>query len=644
MTISTSDIDQRAMASIRQRFQRFHTPIDEQAIQQLDRQIDNLLQKQITDTSKPRYGGWDEPLPADHPLYTGGGNMLDAMGQLTTAWATPTSRYHRSDKLSDRIDRAWQCSRKMIHPGCPFIGNWWSWQFAMTRSLTMMPMLAPELWTGTSRKECIETATYLVEQIPDEHPGANGMSAAQTFARFGVLTEQPDWINKAVQNVDRVCQITDYQGILSDYTYSFHGRGLNMGYGSLHFDFIGQLTYLLGDSPWRLSDQTYSNAVNMLLEFVRWVVVGNTLDPFIVGRGISYSEDRMKATPIIDGALLLSTGPIPRKNEVQDACTQLLDGGAQPNNPAAVHTADQLPPSTSSALTGMRFWPEGEYAAMRHEDWTATIKMATEKNKCYFGINRSNLKGWHISDGQFILRFTGDEYKNHVLPTMDWERLSGITRADGFKLPAETRGQSWYCAGATDDDTGIGCCGLLFTIINLDRTTLEAFKTWFFLGDAIVALGSSIRCDGDDMVETIIRHVPLPESEEPRTEMQTRDTKFLAGHDCAYILPDEPTVHVSTQQRFGQWADLRDDVPPGEEQSRWYWTALLQHGVKPSDAGYTIVYLPGKTAQEAEQWWQTRPFEISRREEDIHELIDLRQNRRLTVKRWFGAAVELCQH
>ncbi|MHB9023499.1 MAG: polysaccharide lyase family 8 super-sandwich domain-containing protein [Armatimonadota bacterium] len=624
-----------AMFEVAQRFRTFFIDSRPSQIGELAEKVAGRLAAQRLD---PGYGGWGDPAE-EYEKLSWDGSPLSALVDLAVAWATPGSPYYHDAEVARRLELGWAFFHRAIYPDCPFPNNWWAWQIGIPEALNVTLLAAGEALSAESRQSMLASVRHLVDHVWDFHPGANAMWAAMVFLGYGLAAEDPAYLELAAATVDRAGELTNTQGILPDYSYSFHGRGLNMGYGSLHFNYIGRFTYLMGDSPWRMCDRTLGNAVNMLLEFVQWTIVGDGIDPFILDRGISVNDDASRATAIIDGALLLSAGPIPQREDVRACCRRLIDQGLPPENPVAAAIAAELPDASLPPLYGMRYWPEGEYFVARQPGWTASVKMASEKNKCYFGINGTNLKGWHISDGHLIFRFHGDEYRRGTMPTMDWERLTGITRADGFKLPEETHGQSWFAGGAANAEGTLGCCGIDFTLHNLDRTALNARKSWFFLGEAIVALATGITCTGDEAVETIIRHAQLPDAvvEERDEELQT---EILAGHDCAYILPGAPRIIVRTEVRSGRWSDLRMGAPESPLLTRAYWTALLPHGMKPENDRYIIVYLPGFTTEQAAAWWAEQPFEILQQDNLAHRVRDRRTGAILTVRQWVGAGVE----
>ena len=169
---------------------------------------------------------------------------------------------------------------------------------------------------------------------------------------------------------------------------------------------------------------------------------------------------------------------------------------------------------------------------------------------------------------------------------------------------------------------------------------LNARKSWFFHGDAIVALGTGITCSNDDEVETVIQQVKLAETPEIIENEENLKVEILAGPNCAYILPDKPRIRVRTERRAGRWSDLRDGVPLSPLIVKPYWLALIPHGCRPENERYLVVYLPGMNAEKAAAWWAQRPFEVIQQDSLAHRILDRRTGEIQVVQQWVGARIE----
>jgi hyaluronate lyase len=114
-------------------------------------------------------------------------------------------------------------------------------------------------------------------------------------------------------------------------------------------------------------------------------------------------------------------------------------------------------------------------------------------------------------------------------------------------------------------------------------STLEAFKSWFFLDDAVVCLGAGITATDGVPVETIVdnRRTGAP------LTVGGADWLHLEGHG-GYVLPGGAPLRTLREERTGGAGD--GDADPV---TRRYTTLWLDHGVDPVSAGYVYLLLPG---------------------------------------------------
>ena len=584
---------------------RYHDHVRERRTDEIAKRreaVPELLRTQILDPRHPQCGGWGDATSAASPALSWNLTSLRRLTYLAQEWGDPQSPHHRSPDLASRINLGAAFYATLLTPSEPFPGNWWGWQIGFPRELCIIFMDAGEALDENSRDALLASWRYMTDHMWDYHASANCMEVAASILRYAICAGDPAYMQRVKEWAERSSEVVadpvrQPQGFRRDGSYFYHGARVNLAYAMGHLIEFAWTTHYLSGTPWALGGQGLANCVRTLLDFAQWALIGTQIDPFILDRSIAIPEngmDRIADGLLLTGLLLLDA-KAPRADEIEHYCVRL-------------------------------------------------------RTAAYPGINRLNRKGWHTSDGQLILRFTGQEYTQSVYTTMDWERLSGITRADGFRLPHETHGHGWFSAGAISPDGLTGCCGLDFAIRRADdQCEIAARKNWFMLQDAIVATGSNIWTTAPVAMETIIRQVALPpELEDESFEEGEFETQFIRGHDCSYILPDKPRVKVYTQWREGRFDDIGAPDPKGVVYRRRYWTALIPHGSGPHpswgnpkpDGQYTIVYLPGMNMETARLWWAQKPFEVLQKNVLAHRLYDCRRHQTLTVQQWKGAFVK----
>lgn len=565
---------------------------------ELEAKVEFLCKGQIMDASNPYHGSWGDVTTNSDWKLAHGGNVFARIKTLAWGWAAEGTRYTRSEDLAERLRAAWRYFHQFVHPDCEFPLNWWSWQIGIPWHLSETYIMAKEVFSLDEQEQIVDTLKYLVDHIDKSMIGANGVWGALNYLRRSIITGEVEFLEKASEWVTRECMIRSVNGIMQDYTYSFHGNAVHMGYGSSQFHDVGLFIYLLGDSVWQISEEALTNFSNWLLEFVQWTIYKGAIDPFIIGREISRGDDVAKedARLILDGALYASSIFLPRKDEILTFCSREIAEGLEPGTDLGVHLFKGAMPQQ---LVGNRYWDSIEYMVSRTQSYYCSVKMSSTKTKSWFSIWDENVQGWHTSDGQLVLKPKGDEYFGHVIPTQDWTRLTGITRADGFRMPREQLGHSPYVTGTVSDDGRFGCCGVDFLIRDEDDKELKAKKSYFFFEDFFIVLGSDIGCDRDVEVETIVRQVALPMELDDGykasiLELEGGMTGIL-GFDCAYMVPSEAEVDYSINTRSANWRSVSKRMMYHNDEvfTRTFELITLKHGKGARNGEYMVIYVPG---------------------------------------------------
>lgn len=571
--------------------------------------VEKELLTQIIDTEHELFGSWGEINKNKLMALAHGGAVLQHLLTLARGWRLYGTKYTMSCEIAYRLQIAWEFYCQYVYPGCPFPINWWSWEVGIPWVLTDIYLIAQDAFKPEQQKQLEETIKYLTSKVRYNINvrGTNGIWMAYNHLRRGLITGCIDSMEKAATWIRAVHEI-EYtgEGIQYDYSYKYHGSSLNMGYGIAHFQTIGLYIYLTYETPWCIGEKKMELFSDWCLKFVKWLVYKNGIDPFIIDRNNTRGDnsDRNMANNLLEGALYAIQVPIPQREEVANFCRREIKAGFTGIDEFTASAVKQLMKDTRKVSVDCKakYWPTVEYMISYRPDYFASVKMCSDKTIGWHSIWKENLKGWHISDGQLIIKVSGEEYRNNALPAMDWERLGGITRADGFKLPAETLGQSPFVCGISSEDGRMSCCGMDFFIKRSDEKVLKAKKSYYFIDDIIIMLGSNIYCDSDDGVETIIRHVVLPEykEEELITPKQLNNPCMIEGVDCIYVFPEPIKVNKSQELRKGMWVDLNmvdsyvnvDGDHGHTIHTKAFETLLIPHGIKPVSEGYAVIYLP----------------------------------------------------
>ncbi|MFF3437634.1 polysaccharide lyase 8 family protein [Streptosporangium sp. NPDC002721] len=219
--------------------------------------------------------------------------------------------------------------------------------------------------------------------------------------------------------------------------------------------------------------------------------------------------------------------------------------------------------------------------------WCAGLSMASHRVGHYEHGNGENLRGWHTGSGMLYWWADGhgDQYSDSFWATVDPYRLPGTTVST--RRLADGAGEAWgdtcppgrWVGGATD-----GTYATVGQHLNGFESSLEAFKSWFFLDDAVVCLGAGITAEDGVPVETVVDN---RRTGAPLVVDDGMGWAHLEGHG-GYVLPCGTRLRTLREERAGG----RDRM------TRSYVTLWLDHGVDPVSAGYVYLLLPGASLAE----------------------------------------------
>ncbi len=225
-----------------------------------------------------------------------------------------------------------------------------------------------------------------------------------------------------------------------------------------------------------------------------------------------------------------------------------------------------------------------------------------------------------------------DQFGDAFWPTVDPYRLPGVT-VDTRRRDDVGRGSgpgtgsfpaaNDFAGGAVLQDR-YGVSGLDF---RADDSSLRARKAWFFLDDAVVALGSGITATDGRTVETVVENrnlhtdgrqrltvdgVPVQHSPDRRLRFRRASWAHLEGTG-GYLFPEGADLLALREARGGSWRSINIGGDTGGDESpllRHYLTLWLDHGVSPTRQGYAYVLLPGATAAQTAAATRSRPVRV----------------------------------
>ncbi|GII87726.1 lyase [Sphaerisporangium siamense] len=500
--------------------------------------------------------------------------------------------------------------RRVYAAGAEPYGNWWHWRIGVPKAL-----LDASLLIGLSGPRGAALVAAVDHFVPGDvlsgysgtSTGANRVDLCLVVLLRAMLASDPGRAARAVSALAPVfAYVTEGDGFYRDGSFIQHSTVPYQGaYGASLLSGVATLLAVLQGSPWEpAAPRVVLDGVER--SFAPFVHDGFCMD-LVRGRGLARAPygDHRRGREIAAAILLLGETASPAERDRwramvkgwarRDTAAPMLDAALRDGD-LAFHArlarilADDAVPAAREPA-GHRLMPMSARAVHRRPGWCAALSMASSTVGHYEHGNGENLRGWHTGSGMLYWWVPGHgaQYSDSFWTTVDPYRLPGTT-VSTRRLP-DGAGGAWgdtppparWVGGATDGTyatAGQHLYGL--------ESTLEAFKSWFFLDDAVLCLGAGITARDGVPVETIM--------DNRRTDaLLTVDDRegwaWLEGHG-GYVLLTCPALRTLREERTAPGASAWGTAS-SPRVSRSYATLWFDHGVDPVSAGYAYLLMPG---------------------------------------------------
>jgi hyaluronate lyase len=276
-----------------------------------------------------------------------------------------------------------------------------------------------------------------------------------------------------------------------------------------------------------------------------------------------------------------------------------------------------------------RIQPAGPYAASRFHaavdlaahhrpGWAATVSMSSTRTSSHEALWGANRRGWNQGEGVLQV-WAGDplRYRHGYWALVDPYRLPGTT-VNTWDLPDHDGGgfspgrpsRQAFVGGVSLDDTAT----VAAMRVGRDWSSLEARKSWFFLPQGIVCLGSGIAAQEKRPCETIVESALLADASWPltvdgrhiaagawRADLSNVRSLHLGGakpeHGIGWWFP-KPQADLAGERshRKGAWCTVHKGDSETPIEHDWL-TLTVHHGAAPGNAEYQYAVFPGVTAE-----------------------------------------------
>lgn len=532
--------------------------------------------------------------------------------KLAQAYGKTDSPFYQNSNVKQVIDAAFNFW--LEHD---FISeNWWWNQIGTPERIGNILLLMDDEVSPAQKSGARPIVGRANLDASGARPGGDLIKIAGIMGKFGVFMTDLDIVNAAVSAIAGEIEFavergdtSDVRGIQTD--YSFHHRHdrvtstitYGLGFASYFIDWAEKVNGTAFRFPAKSIELITDYYLDGICKATAYCMYP---DPGAENRGIT----RMHALNPIGPAL-------PEKLLKLTSHRQLeLEIIAQINNGIRNSGMENSKPLNSSNF----FWNTEYFSHQRPHYFTSVRKFSSRNHSMEVPYNSEGLKNHHLADGYNFITRTGEEY-THIFPVWDWQKIPGTTIVQKPALPGpqeiQQQGLTEFVGGVSDGR--YGCAAFDFES-PLDQLT--ARKSWFFLDDEFVALGTAIESESSNPVITTLNQSLLKsdviaakndgEFVLEQGEHYSEDILWVHHDKTAYLFPDPAEVHVENNQRSGSWYDITQQswAKSSDEVIKDVFTLWLDHGASPKQAGYEYIVVPGIDAAEVAGYREKSPVRI----------------------------------
>lgn len=601
---------------------------------------------------------WDE-----QSELTSSANLTRSFRNLTTlalSATNPHSENYLNRKLLEDIFSGldWMYSYK-YNLSVQTHGNWWDWEIGVPRAIndlvtTLHPFLSQEQIGDFLRPidrflPDVNYNRYSVNpELALEATGANQVDNTRIILIKSILEEKDSGVSEAISALEKVYPfVNEGDGFYTDGSFLQHDNVPYIGsYGNVLLDGISQI-FTMTQSTDYFPDDNIVKVIDFWIQesIVPFVHKGNMMD-MVRGRAISRSqmESNVAGAEMTKAMIrFASISELTNSNsyfqfakhwiKANSANFDYLNSLSSFRDIALAKTILSNPDIASDSpyttkLTNFANMDRMTYFN-KDFDFIFGLSMSSSRIKRYETMNNENLQGWHTGDGMLYL-YNDDlnQFNQDFWATVDPYRLPGITVDKQARLDQSgySVAETDFVGGSTVDDR---YGSFVMDFINYERT-LTAQKSWFILGDELVAIGSNINFQNDRIIETVIENRKLNETINYRFFVNNEQIDLSNGQQSfsnvesvyfeasdpqqsigyKFINPQDLTLMI--EERTDSWNRINGSGST-DPITRSYFTMWKTHIHQEDEYNYAIY-----PSRERNEFEKIEPAKILRNDKNIH--------------------------
>ncbi|HHW00796.1 MAG TPA: hypothetical protein GXX36_14760 [Clostridiaceae bacterium] len=498
---------------------------------------------------------------------------------------------YRNPKVKDAIEKAliyWDSVK-------PSSTNWWENEIGQAMCLGVTGIFMEGIISKQALDVCINYNRGRLDTV-----GANGVWRTQDYLYKMLVQNNYAEIRKGILTLAETLAVdetgTSSEAVQADGSFYCHGAKLySEGYGMAQFNMVANWVMYTSGTNFAFPEEALQKLEFYILDGTRWMIRGEFGFLYLGYRKYNTIEGVTSyAADILPGMIMMAK--YDSSPERRAKYQQLVD--------------NIKGESATNGLVGNKHFWRSDYTSHMRPDYGIMTKMSSSRINGgeYRSTYRSSIGNeiyWNAA-GTTAIFVNGREYTD-LVPAFDWSHYPGTTapyEKMPYSLECRFNASSSFVGGVSN-----GMYGASVFTQNMNSTL--ARKGYFYFDDEMVALGAGITSTRPVEVHTTINQgiakdnasvdgVPVPKGTEPVTYT---NPKWAYNDQIGYVFPTDSTVTVLNIDQTSNWIDN----PAVTKQA---FTLYFNHGIQPSDASYEYIVVPGKDAEEVEEYSKNIPVQI----------------------------------
>ncbi len=511
-----------------------------------------------------RESGWDPKIHTERILL------------LTSLYTNSHSPYYHKAEFKNLLHSA----LKYWFDANLICKNWWYNEIGIPKTLgPVFIMLRDEL----SADE-IKGAVIVLNHSKIKMTGQNKVWLAGNVLFKAILLKDESLAKSARDTIFSELKISGAEGIQID--NSFHQHGPQQQFGNYGLSFVNTLSFwsrVFSGTSLQIDSEHIAILRNLMLDGYSWITWKGYLDINSFGRQFFKGVDKSKALAIAYSMLDMTF--VDPKNADQ----------------YKAFISRNYTSNFSPQLNGTKHFWRSDMTVHRSPNWFATLKMSSYRVQATEALNRENLKGYFLGDGNYFLNVDGNEYED-IFPYLNWKKLPGVTNfqnPEPLKVLTSSgyRNKGDFTGGVVSGKNGISA-------FQLNRDSLTGNKAYFWLNDEMICLGANLNTDLKQPIFTTINQTkqkgPVYFNDGSLKELKdttynSKSIKWVYQNKIGYYNLQSSNISISSKKQTGSWGDIAFIYDKEKPITKPVFTLEIAHDVSLKSGNYAYALIPDVT-------------------------------------------------